>query len=402
MKKGFDFGRLFSSASSDVPIQQTLHAKYDFAVAYPAPETLPLDGLLEGIRNGLEEEGRDLAYYPDSMGYRLLRELVAEKLLRDRGFKISPDDLLLTHGSGEANALVIQALTDPGDTVITEEYVYAGTLNQLQHYGARIVGAPLDDDGIIPEAFDELVGRLVREGRSPKFLYTIPEFQNPTGSTLPGHRRRQILDTALRYGMAVIEDDCYVDLRFEGERQPSFRSLDPNGQVVHVASFSKLLAPGLRMGYVTAPPEVLRRAHSFRSGGRANQFVALTIQSYLREHLDEHLDNIGPVLREKRDAMLSALGETFGGSGATWSTPQGGCYIWLSMPESVNMTELQPKCFEAGVGYLPGSTFSPNGNGDHCARLCYAYESPEKNRAGIELLASLLDREGAFRGAPSP
>jgi len=396
----FSYEGLYSAGSKDEPIPRSVHAKYDFAVAYPPPETLPLDGLLEGLRIGLEREGRDLAYYPVALGSPELRELVAEKLHNDRGFRVSPDEIMLTHGSGEANALVIQALTDPGDTVITAEYVYVGTLRQLRTYGADVVGTPLDDQGIIPEAFEDLVVRLTREGRRPKYLYTIPEFQNPTGSTLPAERRRRIVDIARRHGMPILEDDCYVDLRVEGESQPSFRSFDDSGMVIHVASFSKLLAPGLRMGYVAAPDEVLRRALGFKTGGRSNQFTALAIESYLRGHLEEHEENFRPLLREKRDAMVTALGETFGGTGAKWSRPEGGCYVWLTMPEHVNLTDLQPVALEAGVGYGAGAMFAPNNNGDHCARLCFAYESPQKNREGIELLAKVLDENGAFRPAP--
>jgi len=396
----FSYEGLFSAGSKDEPMSAAAHARYDFAVAYPAPETLPLDGLLEGLRVGLEREGRDLAYYPVALGSPELRELVAEKLHSDRGFRVAPDQIMLTHGSGEANALVIQALTDPGDTVITEEYVYVGTLRQLRTYGADVVGTPIDDQGIIPEELEQLVARLTREGRRPKYLYTLPEFQNPTGSTLPEHRRRQILDIAHRHGMPIIEDDCYVDLRVEGETQPAFRGLDDSGMVVHVASFSKLLAPGLRMGYVTAPDEVLRRALGFKTGGRANQFTALAIEGYLRDHLREHEDNFRPLLRQKRDAMVSTLGETFGGTGAKWSRPEGGCYAWLTMPEHVNVTDLQPIALEAGVGFLSGAAFAPNGNGDHCARLCFAYESPQKNREGIELLAKVFEENGAFRRSP--
>jgi len=402
MSGSFSFDGLFSAKSEDTPVPDVVHAKYDFMVAYPAPETLPLDGLVDGLRAGLEREGRDLAYYPTAFGSRELRELVAEKLHNDRGFRVAPDQIMLTHGSGEANILVIQALTDPGDTVITEEYVYVGTLSQLRNAGADVVGTPIDDDGIIPEAFEELVVRLTREGRRPKYLYTIPEFQNPTGSTLPAERRRAIIDIARRHGMPILEDDCYVDLRVEGETQPSFRALDDTGMVVHVASFSKLLAPGLRMGYVTAPDDVLRRAHGMKSSGRPNQFTALAIEGFLREHLQEHKENAAALLRQKRDAMLSALGETLGGTGATWSRPEGGCYVWLTMPEHVSLAELQPIAFEAGVGYVPGDRFAPNNNGDNCARLCFAYESPQKNREGIELLARVLEANGAFRPAPGP
>ena len=260
----FNYDELFSDVSADVPLRVVSHAEYDFAVAYPAPETLPIDGLTTSLQVMLDaradEMARELAYYPHSQGSPELREFTSQKLMQDRGIAVSPDDIVITSGSSEANGMIIQALTDPGDTVLTERYVYTGTLGQLERFGADVVGVPIDDDGIIPEALDELIADLTAEGRRPKYLYTIPEHQNPTGSTLPESRRREILEIAHRRGMPILEDDCYVDLRFEGETQPAFRTMDDSGIVIHVASYSKLVAPGLRLGYFTAQGDVMRRA----------------------------------------------------------------------------------------------------------------------------------------------
>jgi len=220
-------------------------------------------------------------------------------------------------------------------------------------------------------------------------VYTIPEFQNPTGSTLPLDRRIRILKILEKYGIPLLEDDCYVDLRFEGETQPSFKSLDSFGLVTHVASFSKLLAPGLRMGYVVAEKNLLKRMFSFKSS-QVSQFVSLAIEGFLTDNLNEHRGNVQNVLGKKCDAMTAALGENFGGTGARWSNPGGGCYVWLTMPEKVNLTKMQSICFDRGVGYISGSSFSPEGLGHNCARLCFAYESPEKNQEGINLLGEIL------------
>ncbi len=401
MAKSFNYEGLFSKNSQDTPIRVVSHAKYDFAVAYPAPETLPLDGLTEALRIQLDTKGdqmaRDMAYYPQVHGLLELREFVCDKLAADRGFRVKPEQVVITSGSSEANALLIQAITNPRDTVIVEEYVYAGTLAQLRKYGANVVGTPLDDEGIIPAALEDLIKKLTAQGEKPKYLYTIPEHQNPTGSTLPEARRRQILDVAHKYGMPVLEDDCYVDLRFEGKTQPAFRTLDDSGIVMHVASFSKIISPGLRLGYFTASDEVMRRAVSFRSGGGPSQFTMYAVDGFLRSHMQEHKDTFRPMLRQKRDAMVSSLERHFGGSGATWSKPQGGCYSWLTMPKGTNLTAIQQQCFDDGVGFIAGSNFAPNNNGDHCARLCFAFESPEKNREGIALLAKLFEKHGAMK-----
>ena len=247
----FSYDALFSENSSDTPLNVVKHAKYDFAVAYPAPETLPMEGLIQALRTAVDSDSvktaQGMAYYPHQLGSRELREYTSEKLSGDRGFTVGADEIALTNGSGESIGLVIQALTDPGDVVLAEEFVYMGTLNQLHRAGADIRGVAIDDGGIVPEALDGQIADLTANGSKPKYLYTIPEHQNPTGSTLSTGRRRAILDIAHKYGVPILEDDCYVDLRFEGETQPAFRALDDSGIVVYVASYSKLLAPGLRL-----------------------------------------------------------------------------------------------------------------------------------------------------------
>ena len=397
----FNYDDLYSEKSSDTPIRTVTHAEYDFAVAYPAPETLPVDGLTTSLQVMLDsrpdEMARNLAYYPQALGSPELREYTSHKLMEDRGISVSPDEIMLTAGSSEAIGLLIQALTDPGDTVLTERYVYAGTLGQLQRFDADVVGVPIDDDGIIPEALSELIDDLTAAGRRPKYLYTIPEHQNPTGSTLPESRRRDILEIAHRHGMPILEDECYVDLRFEGETQPAFRMLDDSGIVIHVASYSKLVAPGLRLGYFTAQGDVMRRAANFRVGGGPSQLSAYAVEGFLRDNLDQHRARFNPVLKEKRDAMVASLEANFAGTGATWSHPLGGCYVWLTMPAGADLGAVQPACMEGGVGYVAGPAFAPNNDGDHCARLCFAFETPEKNRKGIARLAELFDDLGVMK-----
>jgi len=399
----FSYDTLYSEKSVDTPLNLGLHAKYDFAVAYPAPETLPLDGLIQSLQTAVDADSTkvlaELAYYPHQLGALELREYTAEKLRTDRGFSVTPDEIALTNGSGEALGLVIQALTNPGDVVLAEEFVYMGTTAQLRRFGADIRGVAIDEGGIIPEALDKQVTALIAAGDKPKYLYTIPEHQNPTGSSLSAERRKAILEIAHRHGMPILEDDCYVDLRYKGEVQPAFRALDDSGIVVYVASYSKLLAPGLRLGYFTASPELMRRALSFKLGSGPNQFAAVAIEGYLRNNLDAHRDNFNPMLQAKCNAMTAALEKHFGDSGATWSTPEGGCYVWLTMPESSDIASIRDEVFEQGVGYVAGSNFEADASGrvgKNMARLCFAFESLEKNSEGIALLAQLFKQHGAM------
>ena len=399
----FSYDALFSENSSDTPLSVVKHAKYDFAVAYPAPETLPMDGLIQALQTAVDSDSvktaEGMAYYPHQLGSQELREYTSEKLTSDRGFTVGPDEIALTNGSGEANGLVIQALTNPGDVVLAEEFVYMGTTTQLRKFGADVRGVAIDDGGIIPEALDDKITELTSGGEKPKYLYTIPEHQNPTGSTLSVERRKAILDVAHKHGMPILEDDCYVDLRFEGETQPAFRTLDDSGIVVYVASYSKLLAPGLRLGYFTASPDVMRRALGFKLGSGPNQFAALAIEGFLRNSLESHRDAFNPVLKAKRDAMVASLEDNFGGSGATWSVPQGGCYVWLTMPESSDIASIRDEVLDQGVGYVAGTNFEADAAGragKNCARLCFAFESTQKNTEGIALLAQLFKQHGAM------
>ena len=392
----FNYDGLFAANAPVTTRSANRYAKYDFAVAYPDPDTLPLDGLADALRVALEREGRDLAYYPVAAGYPPLRELVADKLRRDRQMEVSPDDIVLTSGSGEAINMLIQALTDPGDVLLTEEYVYLGTMRQMRLWGAAVVGVKCDGDGIIPAALDETIRAQAAAGKRVKFLYTIPTFQNPLGWTMTLERRRQTLEICRSHGVPVLEDDCYVDLRFEGADVTSIHSQDDSGQVLYVGSMSKIIAPGVRMGYLVAPEAVRQRALSFKSGG-VNQFAALAIAEYLRSNMYAHIDDENQALRVKRDAMLAALGEHFGNR-AEWTRPEGGLYLWLTMPEGADLAGFQEQSFREGVGYYNGTMFSPEDNGANMARLCFGHPTAETVSDGIAALAAIFERNGIFAG----
>ena len=392
----FSYEGLFAEGAPITTRGTNRHAKYDFAVAYPDPDTLPLTGLVEALSAALEREGRDLAYYPVAAGYPPLRELVADKLRRDRQMEVTAEDIVLTSGSGEAINMLTQALTDPGDVLLTEEYVYLGTMRQMRLWGANVVGVKCDDEGIIPEALDETIRAQEAAGRRVKFLYTIPTFQNPLGWTATLERRQRMLEVCQSHGVPILEDDCYVDLRFEGEDVTSISSMDDSGQVLYVGSMSKIIAPGMRMGYLVAPEVVRERALSFKSGG-VNQFAALAIEEYLRNHMYDHIDEENQALRVKRDAMLAALGEHFGNR-ATWSKPEGGLYLWLTMPEGTDLARFQEQSFNEGVGYYNGTMFSPEGNGAHMARLCFGHPTAQTVSDGIAELAAIFERNGIFAG----
>ncbi len=399
MPDRFAFDKLFAkSAPPPRPRAPVRRAKYDFAIAYPDPESVPLDDLVESLKDALRAEGKDLALYPNIQGYPPLREFVAQKLARDRDIHVSPDDIMLGDGSGQPIHMVAEALLDPGDVVLADDFFYSGTLGSFRRFKADVRGIPSDSDGMLPDTLESAIQKAIGEGKKPKLIYLIPAFQNPQGWTMPLERRRAVLRICQRHGVPILEDDCYVDLRYDGDPVTSIYSQDDSSLVMYVGSFSKLIAPGMRMGYLTAPPEVMDRMRAIKSGSGVNQFSALAVHRYSVAHLEGHIEDHNRVLRAKRDAMLSALGENFGPA-ATWSHPDGGLYIWLRMPEGSNLVALQEKAMNADVGYQSGAMFAPDGvSGKNFARLCFGYNSPSEIREGIARLAEVFTREGVLKG----
>ena len=394
-----DYERLFSAgAPAARPREELPRARYDFAIAYPDPGSLPLTSLVESLREALDEEGAGLALYPDVQGYGPLRETVARKLLRDRGMTVDPEEVVLGDGSSQHISQVIGMLVDPGDVVITEDYFYSGTLTTLRINGADVRGVACDEQGMLPDALEGTVKRAVAEGRTVKLIYTIPSFQNPQGWTMTLDRRLAMVQISHRYGVPIFEDDCYVDLRYEGESIPAMHSLDQSGQVMYVGSFSKTIAPGLRMGYFVGPEQIVGRMRTLRKtgGSGVNQLAALAIDRFARTGLDKHIEEINGVQRARRDAMAAALGENFGDR-AEWSSPEGGLYLWLKMPEGTDIAALRDLALKAEVGYQPGPMFAPDGvSGKNYARLCFGYNAPAEIHEGIARLAEVFSKAGAL------
>ena len=325
-----EYGSIFSKISSGANRPRTApkRGKYDFAVAYADPSSLPIKGLMDSLKTAMESEGQDLAIYPHPQGYPPLREFVANKLSKDHNITVSSDDIILGDGSSQPIHTVVEALIDPSDVVITENFVYSGTLSTLRRFGAEIRGVRCDKDGMDPVALEMTIQKAINNGRKPKLIYTIPTFQNPQGWEMTLERKQSMLNLSRTYGIPILEDDCYVDLRFDGSPVAPIRSLDDTNHVMYVGSFSKIIAPGMRLGYLTAPSDVLDKIGAIKSGGGVNQFASMAVHRYATSSLDDHVGEINNIFRNKRDAMLAALGENFGDS-ATWSRPNGGLFIWM-------------------------------------------------------------------------
>lgn len=394
----FSYDSLFAQGAAPPRVLgASKRGKYDFAVAYPDPGSMPLDALVDGLRTGLAEDGKDLAIYYYVQGYTPLREFVAAKLARDRNIHVTADDIVLGDGSGQPIHLLIESLVNPGDVVFTDDFVYGGTLHSLHRFRTDVRGVATDDQGMVPEALEAAIQQARREGKAIKFVYLIPTFQNPQGWTMSLERRKAIVALSQQYDVPILEDDCYIDLRYDGQDVTSLYSLDGTGRVLYVGSFSKNIAPGMRLGYVTAPRPVLERVLGAKSGSAVNTFAALAVHRFAIEHLSDHIEEINDIGRTKRDAMLNALEEHFG-TGAHWSRPDGGLYLWLQMPDGVDITAIRDKILATDdVGYLSGPNFAPDGvSGRNCARLCFGYNTPEEVAEGIARLAAGFRREGVL------
>lgn len=372
--------------------------KYDFAIAYPDPASLPLNGLLESLQQALAEQGSDLALYLTAQGHRPLREYIAAKLSRDRAIHITADDLLLTSGAGQAIHVILETLIDPGDVVLVDDFTYSGALFQMRRFQADVRGVPTDSEGMFPDALEQAILAVRGEGKQPKLIYTVPNFQNPQGWSMTLERRQGMVAMAQKYSIPILEDDCYGDLRYDGANVPTLHTLDDTGCVLYVGSFSKTIAPGMRLGYMTAPRVMLERAMTAKSGGAVTLFAALAVHRYCTEHLNSHIEEINDIQRSKRDAMVDALGEHFSG-GATWLRPEGGLSLWVKFPDGTDVVPMRNKVLDNyDVGYVPGVGFAPDGvSGKNYMRLSFGFNTPSEIHEGIGRLAEAFRAEGVLR-----
>lgn len=388
---GFDYAALFRKDVAEPGARWGGFPKYNFVGGHNDPFQIPVDGLIEAAAVALRQEGRNLALYTlghGPLGYEGLRDFLAEKLARWRGIGATRDDILITIGSGQGIELVNRILLDPGDTVIVEEFAYFGALAKLRKLGVNIVGLPLDREGLRPDALAEILEDLKRKGVRPKYIYTIPTIQNPTGSILSLERRKRLLGLAKEYGVPVFEDECYADLIWEGDAPPSLYSLDPE-RVIHIGSFSKSLSPALRLGYVVAGWDILGRLIASRtdSPGVLEQLV---VAEYFGRHFESHIKKITKVLRDKLDTLVEAVEREFGTSVELWR-PKGGIYLWLKLPDEVDVRDLVKPAADAGIAFNAGPSWAVDPDAAKSyLRLCFALPSEEEIRGGVAALAQIF------------
>jgi 2-aminoadipate transaminase len=396
MTSTFDFAPLLPAGLPAPAAKWTGLAKYSFVGGNNDPDQVPVEGLIEAVNAVLRREGKTLATYglaSGPQGYLPLRQFLTAKLKSDAGINCSADDILIVSGSLQALDLVNATLLARGDTVIIERDTYQGSLNRLTRLGVNVVGIPLDRDGMRMDALAEALADLKRRGITPKYIYTIPTVQNPTGTIMPAARRTELLKLAEQYGVPIFEDDCYADLIWDGKRPPALHAMSRSGNVIHIGSFSKSIAPALRVGYIVAPWNVLSRMLALKTDAGSGALEQMVLAEYCTPHFNSHVPKLTRGLRAKLDTLMEALSEQFGTS-AEFEGPKGGIFLWVKLPDHVDTLKLYQAALAAGVAINPGPEWSTDkAYAGSRLRLCFASPTHEQIREGVAVLAEVCHRE---------
>jgi 2-aminoadipate transaminase len=392
----FDFAPLLPTGLPAPAARWTGLAKYSFVGGNNDPDQVPLDGLIEAVNAVMKREGRTLATYglaSGPQGYRPLREFLSAKLKRDAGIACDADDILIVSGSLQALDLVNQTLLARGDTVIVEQESYQGSLNRLTRLGVNAVGIPLDHDGMRMDALAAALADLKSRGIRPKYIYTIPTVQNPTGTIMPEARRAELLRLSNEYGVPIFEDDCYADLIWDGKRPPAIHAMARNGGVIHIGSFSKSIAPALRVGFIVAPWDMLSRMLALKTDAGSGALEQMVLAEYCAPHFASHVPALTKALRSKLDVLMEALNEHFGTS-AEFEDNKGGIFLWVKLPDNVDTLKLYQAALAAGVSINPGPEWSTDkAYSKSRLRLCFASPSVTQIREGVAVLAEVCRKE---------
>ena len=363
---------------------------YDFAVGRTNPATFPLDEFQRAAARAIDRDYALYTNYPGELGHEGMRTLMAERESQREGVAVAADRISLTNGSMQAVTLVAEALIErKDDVVITEEFTYPGTISTYRDLGIRMVGLPIDAHGMRADALETALTALDRHGMKPRFIYTEATYQNPTGTTMPRARRLEILALAKRFGVILVEDNCYGDVHFDGEKPPAFYALDDYENQVYLCSLSKIFAPGVRLGYFTAPPALFRKILNKRHDAGSNTFAASVVVEYLRGQLWAHCDEQNAVLKRKRDRLVARLREQLDDS-CRWSNPPGGLFLWLRFPDDVDRDKLQALADQRGFRFARGRNFQVANEDAPFLRLAFGHVPDEMIDEGIPVLAQCI------------
>jgi len=365
-------------------------AEFDFGSGNTNPETFPVEEFTKASQRAIAKMATALNTYPGKLGHEGLRKLMAQREFEREGVRIDPEHVALTNGSMQAVTLAAETFaTGERPVVLMEEFNYSGTINAYNALGIEMMAVQQDGYGMRMDSLAESFARLNNAGRTASFIYTLATYQNPTGAMMPEDRRLELLAIAKDNDCLVVEDNCYGDVHFEGDKPPALYTLSDEVDQIYICSLSKIFAPGVRLGYFYARPPLLDKLLARRQDAGPNTFAASVVAEYLEGRLWEHCDMANAALKRKRDAMLASL-ESSMGNLCSWTRPVGGLFMWLSLPEDINLERLAQICEQRGVAYAPGSNFYVHGTDIPNIRLAFGFPTEDKIREGVPVLAECI------------
>jgi 2-aminoadipate transaminase len=364
--------------------------KYDFGSGRADPSTFPTKALQDAAVKVIAEQFDEITHYPGNLGHLGMRQAMARREQDREGVSVDPDHVILTNGSMQAVTLTAEALQDmPGDTVIVEEFNYPGTLSAYRSLKLDMVGIKLDEGGMRLDHMADELARLDKAGKRPKFIYAISTYQNPTGFVMPKARRLEMIELARQYDVPIIEDNCYGDVHYEGPVEPAIYALDDDPNHIYLCSLSKILAPGLRLGYIIARPPMLEKILARRHDAGSNYLASAITAEFYKDGIQTHAAIANPVLKHKRDLTVQGL-ENELDDVCVWSNPVGGLFIWVRLPDDVDRKKLSSTANENGVHFLPGIAFHYQNKNVPYLRLAFGHLTEEQIVEGIPVLAKCI------------
>jgi 2-aminoadipate transaminase len=392
----FDFAPLLAPGTPAPAVKWTGFPKYNFIGGHNDAKQLPVDRLVEAATAVLKREGATLATYglnSGPQGYRPLRDFLVGKLKRHAGISCTADEILITSGSMQGLELVNSLLLIRGDTVLIEQETYGGALSKLTKLGVNTIGIPLDAEGLRVDLVKQKLEELKQKGIKPKYIYTIPTVQNPTGAIMGEKRRAELIEVAADFGVMIFEDECYSDLIWNGERPRSIYSMAGGQGVIFVGSFSKSIAPALRVGYLVAKWDIIGRILGLKQDAGSGALEQMILAEFCTKHFATHVPRLNKTLAAKLQTLREALAEQFG-TAAEFGDPPGGIYLWIKLPDVVDTQKLAQAALAAGVSLNPGPEWSTDkAYARSRLRLCFANPDPETIKKGVEVLAEVCRRE---------
>ncbi len=393
-----DYAGLLRADLPPAAVKYAGFPKYNFVGGHNDAESVPVDGLRAAADAVLAREGRTLATYSltsGPQGYLPLREFLVRKLKADAGIDCTADEILITGGSSQGMNLINELLIGPGDTAIIEQANYGGAITRLKRAKANIVAIPVDKDGMDVAALSKALDDLKAKGIRAKYIYTIPTVQNPTGTVMSEGRRREILALSAKHGVPIYEDDCYSDLTFSGVRPAAFYGLAGagNNQVIHIGSFSKSIAPALRLGFLVASWPLMGQIIALKNDAGSGSLEQMVMAEYAAKHFDGHVKALRTRLKRKADVLVEAVSAEFG-TAAEFDKPVGGIFLWIKLPDHVDTRQLFQAAAKAGVAINPGPEWAVGEDYSKSRlRLCFANPTEAQIREGVAVLADVCHKE---------